>query len=165
MAQRGARCRGSPEVCGREGGRRRDALAAKGLRTLPKPLYRACVQAHRPFHSRINPSLLPHARPCGKCPTMSSSFRLAQELRHHGRAPESMHGPSGLRSTRVPLFWRHARPSNMTSRIKCDRSCRRAALHCLAVPCNKWKRCQGTTEGYYRCSRPGVPAPVAWPAP
>jgi hypothetical protein len=62
----------------------------------------------------------------GNCPTASSGFRPVQKLRRRGRAPESMHDPSALPSTRVPLFWRRARPGNMTSHIKCDRSCRRA---------------------------------------
>jgi hypothetical protein len=41
MAQQGARSRGSPEECGKEGSEKGDVLAAKGLRTLPKTLYRA----------------------------------------------------------------------------------------------------------------------------
>jgi hypothetical protein len=36
MAKRGARCRRSPEECDREGSSRRDIVAVKGLRTLPK---------------------------------------------------------------------------------------------------------------------------------
>jgi hypothetical protein len=37
-----------------------------------------------------------------------------------------MHDRSGLRSTQVPLFWRHPKPRNMTGHTKCDRPCRRA---------------------------------------
>jgi hypothetical protein len=49
---------GAPKKCGREEGQRRDAFAAKGQRLLPKTLYKAWAWAHRPFDSRINPSLL-----------------------------------------------------------------------------------------------------------
>jgi hypothetical protein len=39
MAKRGARNRRSPEECGREGSRRRDAVSAKGRRTLLEHLF------------------------------------------------------------------------------------------------------------------------------
>jgi hypothetical protein len=102
MAKRGARCRRSPKECGGEGSRRRDAVAAKGLRMLPKPPYRAWAWAHHLFHSHIN-------RSSGFCPV--------REPRHCGKL-DPMHDPSGLWSTRVPLFWHHARPGNMTGHIK-----------------------------------------------
>jgi hypothetical protein len=74
MAQRGARCIGLQEECGGEGGKGRDALAVKGLSTVPKPLYRAWVRAHLLFHTRIRPSLLPHTHTAWQLPHYTERF-------------------------------------------------------------------------------------------
>jgi hypothetical protein len=77
-----------------------------------------------------------------------------------------MHDPLGLRSTRVYLFWRHARPGNATSHVKCDRSCHGA--------CPPLFGRTPTTSGNFAGARlgatvaaldQGVLALAAWPAP
>jgi hypothetical protein len=101
----------------------------------------------------------------GNCLTASSSFCPARKLRRRGRAPESIHDPSGLQNTRVPLSWHRARPGNVMSHVKCDRSCRRAYVLLYG-------RTQATS-GSVAGARPGatfgaldqgVPAPTTWSA-
>jgi hypothetical protein len=166
MAQQGARGRGTSEKCGEERGRRRDALAVKGQRLLPKTLYRAWAWAHRLFHSRINPSLLPHTWLAWQLPHYAEHFCLARESRHRGSAPESMHDPSGLQNTHVPLFWRHAKPGTVIGHIKFDRSCRRACAPLFGRTQATGGSVAGARPGATICALDqGVPAPVAWPAP
>jgi hypothetical protein len=96
--------------------------------------------------------------PRGKCPTTPCIFRPARESRHHGRAPESMHDPSGRRSTQVLMFWRRDRSASVTGHVKRDRSCHRAALFCLAAPRQQVAALPGHGRGYYRCSGIGGPS-------
>jgi hypothetical protein len=74
----------------------------------------------------LTPRSFPTHGPCGNCPTTPCIFHHARELRCRGRAPESMHDPSGLQSTQVLLFWHRDGSGSMTSHVKRDRSCHRA---------------------------------------
>jgi hypothetical protein len=78
------------------------------------------------FASALTPCSFPTHDPCGNCPTTSHVSRHVQESRHRGRTPELVHDPSGQQSTQVLLFWHRDRSGNVTSHIKCDRSCRSA---------------------------------------
>jgi hypothetical protein len=49
-------------------------LAANRLIPLPKTLYRAWAWTHRRFRFRINPSLLPYARPVRQLPHYAERF-------------------------------------------------------------------------------------------
>jgi hypothetical protein len=119
-----------------------------------------------PSTPALTTSRIPHKLNVWQLPHYAKQFSLLSEIealwestRVNTRLFESaahscafLPGVLGLRS--------------VTCHVRCDPSCHWACVPCGAIPRQPRSGiARGTVGGYCRCSGPGVPAPVAWPAP